>query len=215
VIAYGNGLLVSWDLHETRVLTIRGGTESQRKRLTEHTLNSDRPRTFTEKVAGRAASIGEQFGSKHSSKAEVEEEEEEKQICTVCWACQSGTVVAAGYVDGDIWLWALPIPKEGGSGELSEAHLPFISGTPLRKIDLVPGKSLKMPVIFLKWCASGKGGKDNRDASGQLFVYGGSALNATQAFTVGSGFTSFSQTTLYRLVFLQRELMHQLWYLVT
>lgn len=184
VIAYGNGLLVAWDLHETRVLTIRGGTESQRKRLTEHTLNSDRPRTFTEKVAGRAASIGEQFGSKHSSKAEVEEEEEEKEICTVCWACQSGTVVAAGYVDGDIWLWALPILKEGGSGELSEAHLPFISGTPLRKIDLVPGKSLKMPVIFLKWCASGKGGKDNRDASGQLFVYGGSALNATQAFTV-------------------------------
>ncbi|KAG0570226.1 hypothetical protein KC19_6G145700 [Ceratodon purpureus] len=185
VIAYGNGLLVLWGLHETRVLAIRGGIEAQRKRLIEHAQNSDRPRTFTEKVADRAASLGEQFGSKYSPKAEVEdEEEEEKEICTVCWACQSGTVVAAGYVDGDIWLWAVPTLKEGGSGDHSEADLPFISGTPLRKIDLVPGKSMKMPVILLKWCASGKGGKDNKDASGQLFVYGGSDLNATQALTV-------------------------------
>lgn len=202
VVAYGNGLLVSWGLHETRVLAIRGGTESQRKRLAAHAQNSDRPRSFTEKVADRAASIGEQFGSKHSSKAEFEdEEEEEKEICTVCWACQSGTVVAAGYVDGDIWLWTIPISNEGGSGDHSEADLPFISGTPLRKIDLVPGKSMKMPVILLKWCASGKGGKDNKDASGQLFVYGGSDLNATQALTVGSSSTylllSFSQTILY------------------
>lgn len=176
--------------------------------------NSDRPRTFTEKVAHRAASLGEQFGSKYSPKAEVEdEEEEEKEICTVCWACQSGTVVAAGYVDEDIWLWAVPTLKEGGLGDHSEADLPFISGTPLHKIDLVPGKSMKMPMILIKWCASGKGGKDNKDASGQLFVYGGSDLNATQALTVDSSSTcillSFPQSILCRLVFFLYELMNQ------
>lgn len=216
VIAYGNGVLVSWGLHETKVLAIRGGTESQRKRLTEHAQNS---RTFTEKVADRAASIGEQFGSKFSSKAEVEdEEEEEKEICTACWTCQDGSIIAAGYVDGDIWLWTVPASaKEGGSGDHSDADLPFISGAPLRKIDLVPGKSMKMPVILMKWCASGKGGKDAKDASGQLFVYGGSDLNATQALTVGSGSTYLLFSLLQDILchFWLREQMSQFCYLVS
>lgn len=187
-------MIVSWGLHETKVLAIRGGTEPQRKKLVEHAQSS---RTFTEKVADRAASIGEQFGSKSSSKAEVEdEEEEEKEICTACFASPDGSVVAAGYVDGDIWLWTVPSAvKDGGSGDHTDADLPFISGVALRKIDLVPGKSMKMPVIFLKWCSSGKGGKDGKDSkdskdtSGQLFIYGGSDLNATQALTVSSGST--------------------------
>lgn len=181
---------MSWGLHETKVLAIRGGTEAQRKLLAEHAQNS---RTFTEKVANRAASLGEQFsGVKFSaSKADVDDEdEEEKEICTVCWACQNGSTIAAGYVDGDIWLWTVPSSsKEGDSGDHSDADLPFISGTPSRKIDLVPGKSMKMPVILLKWCESGKGGKDAKDAkgtSGQLVVYGGTDLNATQALTVSS-----------------------------
>lgn len=173
VIAYGNGLLVLWDLHETKVLAIRGGIESQRKRLAGHEQNSDRRRTSTEK------------SSDSGSKSEVEDEDdEEREICSICWACQNGSVVAAGYVDGDVLLWTIPSPaNEGGSSDLTKSNLPFISGAPLRKIDLAPGKSMKMPVILLKWCASGKGGKDPKDLTGQLFVYGGSDLNATPALT--------------------------------
>lgn len=184
VIAYGNGLIVLWGLHEIGVLAIRGGTKVQRKQLKDHTGSLDRPRTFTERVADSAINIGERFSSSTSPvrSASSEEEEDEKEICTICWACQSGSTVAAGYVDGDIWLWKFPTSsKEKLQGENSEPELPSVSGSPLRKIDLVPGKSMKMPVILLKWSASNKGGKGG---NGHLFVYGGSDLGATQALTV-------------------------------
>lgn len=191
VVAYGNGLIVLWGLHETRVLAVRGGTDAQRKRLAEHAGSQTRLRSFSERVAEQAATLGEQLTSGASLKASTvdEEDEEEKEICTICWACQDGSTLAAGYVDGDIWLWNIPtISHERGPGDPPAGDSGVTSGTPVRRFDLVPGKSMKMPVILLKWCASGKG---NQGVGGRLHVYGGCDLAAPQAVRVSSSLYTF------------------------
>lgn len=70
-------------------------------------------------------------------------------------------------MDGDIWLWIVfVLVKEGGLGDYFDVDLLFILGVFLCKIDLVLGKFMKMLVILMKWCVSGKGGKDVKDVSG-------------------------------------------------
>ncbi|CAM6070501.1 unnamed protein product [Sphagnum tenellum] len=184
VIAYANGLIVLWGLHETQVLAVRGGTAVQRKQLAEYSTKLERTRSIAERVMEQAVTLGEQFTSSSSSKSSTleEEDEEEKEICTVCWACSRGNVLAAGYVDGEIWLWSIPlVSKERGQGEQNDPHPPTSSGIPLRKLDLAPGKAMKMPVILLSWCGSSKTCKGG---SGRLHVYGGHDLGSPQSLMV-------------------------------
>ncbi|CAK9858240.1 unnamed protein product [Sphagnum jensenii] len=181
VIAYANGLIVLWGLHETQVLAVRGGTAVQRKQLAEYSTKLERTRSIAERVMEQAVTLGEQFTSSSSSKSSTleEEDEEEKEICTICWACSRGNVLAAGYVDGEIWLWSIPlVSKERGQGEQNDPRPPTSSGIPLRKLDLAPGKAMKMPVILLSWCGSSKTCKGG---SGRLHVYGGHDLGSPQS----------------------------------
>lgn len=70
-------------------------------------------------------------------------------------------------MDGDVLLWIIfLLVNEGGLSDLMELNLLFIFGVFLCKIDLVLGKFMKMLVILLKWCVSGKGGKDLKDFIG-------------------------------------------------
>jgi hypothetical protein len=189
VIAYANGLIVLWGLHETQVLAVRGGTAVQRKQLAEYSTKLERTRSIAERVMEQAVTLGEQFTSSSSSKSSTleEEDEEEKEICTICWACSRGTVLAAGYVDGEIWLWSIPpVSKERDQGEQNDPRPPTSSGIPLRKLDLAPGKAMKMPVILLSWCGSSKTCKRG---SGRLHVYGGHDLGSPQSLMVDFSFT--------------------------
>ncbi|CAK9192647.1 unnamed protein product [Sphagnum jensenii] len=184
VIAYANGLIVLWGLHETQVLAVRGGTAVQRKQLAEYSTKLERTRSIAERVMEQAVTLGEQFTSSSSSKSSTleEEDEEEKEICTICWACSRGNVLAAGYVDGEIWLWSIPlVSKERGQGEQNDPRPPTSSGIPLRKLDLAPGKAMKMPVILLSWCGSSKTCKGG---SGRLHVYGGHDLGSPQSLMI-------------------------------
>ncbi|CAM6044887.1 unnamed protein product [Sphagnum compactum] len=184
VVAYANGLIVLWGLHETQVLAVRGGTAVQRKQLAEYSTKLERTRSIAERVMEQAVTLGEQFTSSSSSKSSTleEEDEEEKEICTICWACSRGNVLAAGYVDGEIWLWSIPsVSKERGQGEQNDPRPPISSGIPLRKLDLAPGKAMKMPVILLSWCGSSKTCKGG---SGRLHVYGGHDLGSPQSLMV-------------------------------
>ncbi|BBN19258.1 protein MpTOMOSYN11 [Marchantia polymorpha subsp. ruderalis] len=161
LIAYGNGLIILWGLHENQVLAVRGGTENQRRELSN----------FANSLKGRAIAT-----SKPS-----DDDEEEQEICCMCWVCPVGSVVAVGYTNGDILLWGLPtIIKAKGLVEMELVEGPAYSGVPIRKLDLAHGM-VKMPVVGLTWCASGT---STRGASGRLYVFGGGEVGRPEALMV-------------------------------
>lgn len=170
VIAYASGLLILWGLHEKKVLAVRGGTKKQRQLLAEHGAHLQ-DLACTE-VLGDQLHFSPPKGT-----ITLEFDKEEKEICTVCWAC--GNTLVAGYVDGDVWLWSFPPITKARS----ETGFPFSSGEPLQKLDLVPGKSSRMPVIVLTWSPSRKGSKSG---AGQLYVFGGGEVGSPEVLTVSN-----------------------------
>jgi syntaxin-binding protein 5 len=166
LVAYGNGLIILWGLHETQVLAVRGGTEDQRSQLS----------LFSASLKGRAT-------SPPPLKHEVDNEEEIKEICCVCWACPVGSILAVGYIDGEILFWSFPtIVKSNAQRETEFVEGPIYSGEPIQKVDLAPGKA-KMPVVGLTWGASDKASKG---IGGRLYVYGGREVGQAEALTVSS-----------------------------
>jgi hypothetical protein len=168
VITYASGLLILWGLHENKVLAVRGGTKRQRQLLAEHGAHLQ-DSACTEVLDDQL------HFSPPKGTINLELDEEEKEICTVCWAY--GNTLVAGYVDGDVWLWSFPLNTKGRS----ETDFPFSSGEPLRKLELVPGKSSRMPVIVLSWSPSRKGSKNG---AGQLYVFGGGEVGSPEVLTV-------------------------------
>lgn len=188
IIAYANGLMTLWDLHEKKVLAVRGGTRKQQETLAEHAA-SLQEQTFTEKLVEQAAGFSElHFSPPKATILNEVDEEEEKEICTVCWACVDTLV--AGYVDGDVWLWTFPPVSK----DKIESKCHFSSGTPLRKLDLAHGKSTRMPVIVLRWSSSAK---TCNNGGGRLYVFGGGEVGLPQAVTVS--FVRFIRLLLCQL----------------
>lgn len=167
LVAYGNGLIILWGLHETQVLAVRGGTEDQRLQLSN----------FSASPKGRAIPAP-------SKQHEMSDEEEEtKEICCVCWACPVGSVLAVGYIDGEILLWSFPTIINGkGQTEAEFVEGPAYSGEPIHKVDLAPEK-VKMPVVGLIWGASGR---SSRGVGGRLYVFGGTEVGQPDVLMVSS-----------------------------
>ncbi|XP_024533493.1 uncharacterized protein LOC9636559 isoform X2 [Selaginella moellendorffii] len=101
-------------------------------------------------------------------------DEEEKEPCCACWACPSGTLLACGYTDGDIWLWNIPVNPKG------KAEKPDVSSSPVLKI-ILSSEEFRMPVVVMRWSTSVK---SDKGPSGYLYVFGGQEMGMAEVVTV-------------------------------
>ncbi|XVE99772.1 hypothetical protein REPUB_Repub03eG0229800 [Reevesia pubescens] len=153
LIAYENGLLVIWDVSEDRVVLVRGNKDLQ--------------------LQARKAS-----GSPEEKKLEVSDctsnsDGVEKEISSLCWASNDGSILAVGYVDGDIMFWNLSTatPKKNQQAEKSPNNVV--------KLQLSSGEK-RLPVIVLHWSAN----QSHSDRSSKLFVYGGDKIGSEEVLTI-------------------------------
>ncbi|XP_047270758.1 syntaxin-binding protein 5-like isoform X6 [Capsicum annuum] len=115
------------------------------------------------------------YASKSSSeerfRASSDNQEGEKEISSLCWLSYDGSILAVGYVDGDILLWNLSVlGKKSSEAEASSSYV---------KLQLSAG-GRRLPAIILRWCANNA----QNGCGGQLFVYGGDSIGSDEALTV-------------------------------
>lgn len=151
LIAYDNGLIVLWDVSEDKVVVVRGNKDLQLKGETVvHSSQSARP--------------------EHSENLQ-DNEEAEKEISSLCWASTDGSVLAVGYVDGDIMFWNLPTDASTKDQKAEN------SSNNVVKLQL-SSADRRLPVIVLHWST------DRSHNGGQLFVYGGDGIGSEEVLTV-------------------------------
>ncbi|KAK9126671.1 hypothetical protein Scep_015517 [Stephania cephalantha] len=104
--------------------------------------------------------------------------EEKKEISSLCWAASDGSILAVGYVDGDLLLWDMT--SDSSNKDKQAVKLELSSGTK------------RLPVIVLYWSANSRLPVGN---GGQLFMYGGDEIGCEEVITVlnleCSGFETF------------------------
>ncbi|KAL5550468.1 hypothetical protein UlMin_000644 [Ulmus minor] len=150
LIAYQNGLIVIWDVSEARVVFCGGGKDLQLK-------------------DGIVEASSEVNGN---SSKDTSNHLEEKEISALCWASSSGSILAVGYVDGDILFWnTSPVAPNKSQQALS---------TNVVKLRLSSAER-RLPVIVLQWSPTYK---SNNDCNGQLFIYGGDEIGSEEVLTV-------------------------------
>ncbi|XP_010552925.1 PREDICTED: uncharacterized protein LOC104823185 [Tarenaya hassleriana] len=142
LIAFSNGLLFLWDASEDRVLLVRG--------------NKDLP--LEGKTVGNSPEVF------HTELSDLELEG--KEISSLCWASTDGSVLAVGYVDGDILFW-----------NFSDGHIKKPSNHVV-KLQLSSAEK-RLPVIVMHWCLDA-----SRRDSGKLFIYGGDIIGSEEVLTM-------------------------------
>lgn len=151
LIAYENGLIVLWDITEDRAALVRVFKQLQSK---------DEIVVYASKNC-----------SDEKFRASSDNQEGEKEISSLCWLSSDGSILAVGYVDGDILLWNLSVPgKRSSEAEASSSYV---------KLQLSAGDR-RLPVIILCWSANNA----QNGCGGQLFVYGGDSIGSGEALTV-------------------------------
>ncbi|XP_061351670.1 uncharacterized protein LOC133296653 isoform X1 [Gastrolobium bilobum] len=153
LIAYDNGVMTLWDASEDRIVLIRGhkDIELKGKKLASY---PDDPKD-------------------ELSDDKIDPEEEDKEISSVSWASNDGSIVAVGYVDGDIMFWDLSTadsPLDQQAEKLSNNVV---------KLQL-SSADRRLPIIVLHWCAN----KSFNNSGGKLFVYGGDEIGSEEVLTV-------------------------------
>lgn len=151
-MVYENGVMVLWDALEDQIILIRDHKNIKLK-IKQVSSYSDEPK------------------DEHSDdKLELEED---KEISSVSWASNDGSVVAVGYVDGDIMFWDLstanaPIDQEDKKMSNNVVKLQLSSA------------DRRLPIILLHWCTN----KSLSSSGGELFVYGGHEIGSEEVLTV-------------------------------
>lgn len=153
LIAYACGFLVLWDVVEARILVARGDKVLQ---LKDGVVDSPN-------IPGDAS----------------EQQFEKKEISALCWASSSGSILAVGYIDGDILFW------KTSSAAPSKGKQPEISANVVR-LQLSSAES-RLPVIVLHWSANSN---SHSDCDGQLFIYGGCEIGSEEVVTVSHQISS-------------------------
>ncbi|XP_050904243.1 lethal(2) giant larvae protein homolog SRO77 isoform X2 [Lathyrus oleraceus] len=152
LVVYENGVMVLWDALEDQIVLIRDHKNIKLK-INQVSSYSDEPK------------------DEHSDdKLELEED---KEISCVSWASNDGSVVAVGYVDGDIMFWDLstanaPIDQEDKKMSNNVVKLQLSSA------------DRRLPIIILHWCTN----KSLSSSGGELFVYGGHEIGSEEVLTV-------------------------------
>ncbi|KAL3838832.1 hypothetical protein ACJIZ3_023423 [Penstemon smallii] len=98
--------------------------------------------------------------------------QETRKVTAACWACSSGTRIAVGYSNGDIFLWSVPGIDQSLQNELSNSQ----STTPICKLNL-GYKADKIPIGKLKWV-------DGDGKSSRLYALGFSDYHAANLLQV-------------------------------
>lgn len=153
LIAYEKGLLVLWDVSENHAVSVRGYGDLHMKG----------------QITGAQRDAGEDQLNDAS-----DESEEEREICSLCWASRVGSIVAVGYITGDIFLWDMTVrsPRRDKQIDVSSNVV---------KLQLASG-SRRLPVIVLHWSAGSAIHHSNK--GGHLFVYGGDDMGSEEVLTV-------------------------------
>ncbi|XP_065869531.1 uncharacterized protein [Euphorbia lathyris] len=151
LIAYNDGLIVLWDVTEDKVILTKGNKDLQLKTKTMADFHKGMGHGLSDNIS--------------------EYEHVEKEISALCWTSMSGSVLAVGYVDGDIMLWNL---STAAADEKSEK-----SSSDVVKLQLSTDER-RLPVIVLHWSSD----SSHNDCGGQLFVYGGDAIGSEEVLTI-------------------------------
>ncbi|OMO75995.1 Synaptobrevin [Corchorus olitorius] len=154
LIAYETGLLVIWDVSEDRIVLVRGNKDLQFKGETKS-------------------------GSSNKNKIEVSDctsdsDEADKEITALCWASDDGSILAVGYVDGDIMFWDLSAYNPKKDQKAENLHKNAV------KLQLSSSGEKRLPVIVLRWSANQSAG----DHGCKLFVYGGDEIGSQEVLTI-------------------------------
>lgn len=153
LVAYENGLIILWDTSEDRVVLVRGSKDLKVK---EKTVTSSPKDTRNE-----------------LSDATEESKQVEKEISSLCWVSDNGSILAVGYVDGDIMFWDLSTAASTKDPKSEE------SDNNVAKLQL-SSSDRRLPVIVLHWSAN----MLHKHHRGQLFVYGGDEIGSQEVLTV-------------------------------
>lgn len=142
-----------WDISKDQLVLVRG--------LNSHQVND---RNVVNLANIRSNEVKDQtFG----------DEQGDKEIISVCWASSDGSILAVGYVDGDILFWNL------SDVATSKDHKAGKAADNVTKLQL-SSSDRRFPVITLHWSASDA----HSDHGGQLFVYGGDEIGSAEVLTV-------------------------------
>ncbi|KAK1396923.1 putative transducin family protein / WD-40 repeat family protein [Heracleum sosnowskyi] len=88
LIAYANGFIILWDITEDQAVLVSGHKDLQLKNAIVVNSSND-------------------VRHEHSEGTSDNNGLSEKEISSLCWVSSDGSVLAVGYVDGDILLWNL------------------------------------------------------------------------------------------------------------
>jgi syntaxin-binding protein 5 len=153
LIAYEDGLMILWDVYEDKVVLVKGNKDIELK---------------CEITADSHKEIGHKLSDDRSDYEPLE-----KEIAALCWASTDGSVLAVGYVDGDILLWNL-----SSTASATDKHAAK-SSNDVVKLQLSTGDR-RLPVIVLHWSSH----RPHNECRGQLFIYGGDAIGSEEVLTV-------------------------------
>ncbi|OAY38396.1 uncharacterized protein LOC110624780 isoform X2 [Manihot esculenta] len=151
LIAYDDGLITIWDVSEDKVILIKGNKDLQLK-----------SKTLTDFQKGMGQELCDDVS---------EDEHMEKEISSLCWVSTDGTVLAVGYIDGDIMLWNLSTMASNNKTEKSSTDVVKLQ---LSSVDR------RLPVIVLHWSAD----SSHNNSCGRIFVYGGDAIGSEEVLTI-------------------------------
>ncbi|RLM85250.1 uncharacterized protein C2845_PM04G34890 [Panicum miliaceum] len=146
LIAYEKGLLVLWDVSDNNAVSVRGYGDLHMKGQINGAQRDADEDQLNDAIDGS---------------------EEEREICSLCWASRGGSIVAVGYITGDILLWDMNTrtPRQDKQIDVSSNVV---------KLQLASG-SRRLPVIVLHWSA---GSAIHSNKGGHLFVYGGDDMGS-------------------------------------
>ncbi|XP_062156010.1 uncharacterized protein LOC133863892 isoform X2 [Alnus glutinosa] len=153
LIAYANGLMILWDASEDRIVLVRGYKDLILKDKTVVDCSKDTGHEPSDDV--------------------LDDRELEKEISSLCWVSNNGSVLAVGYIDGDIMFWNL------SNAASTKDHKAEKSSNDVVKLQL-SSSNKRLPVIVLHWAKSGS----NNDCGGQLFVYGGDEVGSEEVLAI-------------------------------
>ncbi|KAF1002109.1 uncharacterized protein LOC141702301 [Apium graveolens] len=152
LIAYDSGLIILWDVVEARVVMVRGDKVLD---LKDGNVNSHSA-----------------VSTSHTD--DIIQNMEEKEISASCWASSDGSILAVGYIDGDILFW-----KTSSSSSIKVDQGGYSSNNVLR-LQLSSAEK-RLPVVVLHWSSNNN---SQNDADGHLYIYGGDEIGSDEVVTV-------------------------------
>ncbi|XP_022146764.1 uncharacterized protein LOC111015892 isoform X2 [Momordica charantia] len=151
LIAYENGLLVLWDASEDRAVLVRGHKDLELTDSNTTNHSTDKRNEFP---------------------TDASDLELDKEISSICWVTSDGSILAVGYVDGDILFWNFSNVTSSKDQQVNQSRNNVV------KLQLSSG-SRRLPVIILRWSPS-----ELQNHRGMLFVYGGDEIGSPEVLTI-------------------------------